>query len=63
MTRLMTKAIVYKDMKRHGPIKKAIKQITSTRGSGFVAIAEYAETLHIRNGKTSMVDVFPRVVA
>ena len=49
---------MYKQIKRHGPIKKAIMQMISMRVSGFVAMQE----LHIRNGKTSTVDGFPRVV-
>ena len=49
-------------MKRHRPIKKAIMQMISKRVSGFVAIAGLCKELHIRNGKTSTVDVFPRVV-
>ena len=43
MTRLMTKVIVYKQIKRHEPIGKAIMQMMSMRVSWFVAIADYAE--------------------
>ena len=39
----MTKAIEYKQMKRHGSIRKAIMQMISMRVSWFVAIADYAE--------------------
>ena len=58
MIKLMTKAIEYKQMKRHRPIRKAIMQIISMRVSWFVAIADLCRELHIRNGKTSMIDVF-----
>ena len=57
------KAIVYKEMKRHGQIRKTIIQIMSMRVSWFVAIADYAENCISGMKKTSMVDVFPRVVA
>ena len=42
---------MYNDIKRHGPMKKAIRQMTSTRVSGFVAIAEYAENCISENEK------------
>ena len=44
----MMKAMEFKQMKRHGPIRKAIMQM---RVFGFVVIADYAKELHIVNGK------------
>ena len=43
--------MVYNDIKRHGPMKKAIRQMSSTRVSGFVAITEYAKYCISENGK------------
>ena len=45
------KAIVYKEMKRHGQIRKTIIQIMSMRVSWFVAIADYAENCIYENEK------------
>ena len=44
-------------------MKKANRQMTSTRVSGLVAIAGYAENCISEMEKTSTIDVFPRVVA
>ena len=43
-------------------MKKAIRQMMSTRVSGFVAIVEYAENCISGMEKTSTIDVFLRVV-
>ena len=42
---------------------KTIRQMTSTRVSGFVAIAEYAKYCISEMEKTSTIDAFLRVVA
>jgi hypothetical protein len=55
--------VEYKHIKRHGPIKKAIMQIISTRVSGLMDIADDAKNCISGMEKTSTVDVFPRVVA
>ena len=52
----------YNQIKKHGPIRKAIMQMINTRVSGFVVIADYAKNGISGMEKTSMVDVFPRVV-
>ena len=39
-------------------MKKAMRQMISMRVSGFVAIVEYAETLHIRKWKKLQQFVF-----
>ena len=55
----MTKVIEYKQIKRYGPIRKAIMQIISTRVSWFVAIGGYAENCISGMEKLQQLMFFP----
>ena len=62
MMKSMMKVLEYKQIKRHEPMRKAIKQMIRTRVSGFVVIADYAKNCISGMEETPIVDVFPRVV-